>query len=223
MSLRTTLQEKERIKWMFYKNLYSLIGLERLPIIKVNGKEIIMIHINKTAGTSINVALGFKTKTHLTSRQLIIKLGKERFEEAFTFSFVRNPWDRVISQHKYELKAVSSRESFKATNFQDWLIKFYKNRKPEYFSNIKPVMFYTQSDWLKNFDNSIDLNFIGKFENIESDFKKLCDMLGVKRKLPHLNKSKRDENSYRKYYNTETKDIVTRFFEEDIENFQYEF
>ena len=54
------------------------------------------VHINKTGGTSVVVALGLPFG-HLTAREKIEQLGRERWDGRFTFAFVRNPWDRVAS------------------------------------------------------------------------------------------------------------------------------
>ena len=66
------------------------------------------------------------------------------------------------------------------------------------------------------------MDFIGKFENLQEDFNKVCDKIGVKReRLPHRKKSIR--KPYRDYYNSNTKKIVENLYGEDIEHFGYRF
>jgi len=58
-------------------------------------------------------------------------------------------------------------------------------------------------------------------EHLSEDFKKLAVIIGVKKKLPHLNKTKK--KNYRKYYDRESKAIVEKWFKGDIERFSYTF
>jgi len=87
-------------------NWYSKYKLKLLkpslyPIIRVNNKKFLFIHINKNAGTSIIKAFG-KKKFHLTTRELIDLLGEKSFDDAIKFTEVRNPFDRVISNMRIE-------------------------------------------------------------------------------------------------------------------------
>jgi hypothetical protein len=70
-------------------------------------------------------------------------------------------------------------------------------------------------------DGKIMLDFVGKMENIESDFTKICNTIGVKAKLPRLNTT--NHRDYRSYYNKNTSRIIEKYFIEDIELFNYDF
>lgn len=70
-------------------------------------KKIIFIHITKSAGGSVQRAFrinGFEfdfAEEHRTAQQHLEILGKNVFDECFKFSFVRNPWDRMVSIYFY--------------------------------------------------------------------------------------------------------------------------
>ena len=64
----------------------------------------IFIHINKTAGTSIGNAIGLPIKHHRTAREVIAAIGKDKWNTAYKFTLVRNPWDEVVSHYEYRRK-----------------------------------------------------------------------------------------------------------------------
>ncbi|MBF7049372.1 sulfotransferase family 2 domain-containing protein, partial [Campylobacter volucris] len=63
----------------------------------------IFIHVPKVAGTSIERVI-FQTNTWLVGHVKAIdyiNLDKDRFNSYFSFGFVRNPYDRVVSAYYY--------------------------------------------------------------------------------------------------------------------------
>ena len=64
--------------------------------------------------------------------------------------------------------------------------------------------------------------FIGKFENLQSDFNKICEIIGIKKeKLPLINNTNKED--YKSYYTEETKKIIQKAYKKDIEMFNYSF
>jgi hypothetical protein len=81
---------------------------------------------------------------------------------------------------------------------------------------------HLQKEFFYDGNGNCIVDFIGKLENLDQDFKKICNKIGIEAELPHKNKSKR-KRDYRKYYTEETKKLVEKAFREDIELFYYEF
>jgi hypothetical protein len=200
--------------------------------------KILFIHINKTGGSSIVRALNM-LQVHL-SVDLIFsseienddqfniwegwKNGKRRttynwdkltniknyWNEYKSFSIVRNPWDRVVSDFFYCKKenyvpvelTFRNEVLYNKDNFERW-------KQPCY-------------NWL-TLNGEVAVQNILRFENLQSDFEKMCKQLelpdGIN--LPHLNKTK--HKHYTEYYDEETKQIVAEKYAKDIEYFGYEF
>jgi hypothetical protein len=77
-------------------------------------------------------------------------------------------------------------------------------------------------DYITDSKGKVILKFIGRFENLEDDWRRICNNTGIGcRKLPNENRGGRDD--YRKYYNDETRAIVAARFKKFIEMFGYEF
>jgi chondroitin 4-sulfotransferase 11 len=190
------------------------------PLRKGKTGNYIFIHINKTGGTSIADAIGLPNKRHLTVKEVISIVGQRKFDEAFVFAVTRNPWDRVVSHYKYRVKTNQNNMANNPISFKEWVSFTYgKNKNTLYYDN--PKMFASQSDWLKGNDGIIKVGNIVRFESIVKDFEKIVSLLDIEKKLPHLNQTKRD--SYAKYYDEETAEIVRNWFIEDIQRFNYEF
>ena len=76
-------------------------------------------------------------------------------------------------------------------------------------------------NWLTDEKGEVIVDFIGRFENLKNDFQFICEKIGVTADLPFVNKSEHKEYQY--YYNDETREIVRRWFENDINLFKYNF
>jgi len=60
----------------------------------------IFVHVQKTGGNSVRTALGadiFDPYKHFFARELRDIHGEAIWESCFKFTFVRNPWDRLVS------------------------------------------------------------------------------------------------------------------------------
>ena len=178
----------------------------------------LFIHINKTGGRSVETALGCVYE-HKTARQKIEEIGPDVWNDKFTFAFVRNPWDRAVSQYAYRTKTNQHADVDADMPFETWVRRAFVERDPELIN--KDILFRPQSDWVTDADGSMLVDFVGRFERFAEDFAHVCKQIGVEADLPHKNRSSR--GSYTTYYDAETARIVERFFAEDIERFEYTF
>jgi len=186
------------------------------PLRKGKKTNFVFIHIPKTAGTSIANLIGLYHKKHSTVKMVKQMLGLDWYR-AFKFTIVRNPYDRIVSQ--YEHRKNNNYENIFSDNmsFENWVTEVYKFRNPKFVT--WDIGFITQKAWLKNEDGEVDIDYIVKFENLQHEMKKICQIIGINGRLEHKNATNR--KNYKAYYSIETKKIIEDFFEEDFEFFDY--
>ena len=182
-------------------------------------RNFIFIHINKTAGMSIEKALGLNEKQHFTAIEFRQKIGAKKWERVFKFSIVRNPWDKVVSQYFHRLKTNQIGLGDYRIDFKEWVKLTYGEQNPKYYDD--PKYFMPQLNWLTDNNGKLMVDFIGRFENLENDFRFICSKLSVSTDLPLINKSEHKEFQF--YYDDETREIVRRWFWKDIDLFDYSF
>lgn len=201
------------------KLFYSITHTKPSPLRRGKNGPFIFIHINKTAGTSIGKAIGLPIKDHLTAKEVIAKVGQTKWNEAYKFTLVRNPWDKAVSLYEYRRKKGRTDIAARGISFSDWVKMTYGEDKNYDYYSVRA--FQPQVDWLKDNEGKISMDFVGKFESINADFEQIKDVIGLDTGLPYLNASKRV--GYQSYYDDETREIVARWFHEDIDLFAYKF
>ena len=188
--------------------------------------KFIFIHIIRTGGTSIEKFFrGGGGKNHEFAKNMKKRIGNKKWESYFKFTFIRNPWDKMVSQYFY-IQRKRKENKLKGFNltFREFILRFKSCTESEYIKGRGiPVLFNPiQLPWILDDDGNCMVDFIGKFENLQEDFDTICDKIGIPRqKLPHENKS--EHKHYTEYYDDETRQIVAEKFAKDIEYFGYEF
>ena len=180
--------------------------------------DFVFIHINKTGGSSIEKALGLRLD-HSTALEKRARIGYPAWESRFTFAFVRNPWDKVLSHYTYRMRAGHTNLGARPVDFPTWVRLAYGDRDPYYVDT--PKMFMPQRRWITDAAGTIIVDHVGRFERLHEDFDEICARIGRSAELPHLKAS--SHGDYRSAYDAATADIVRAAFTEDIEEFGYGF
>ena len=177
------------------------------------------VHINKTGGSSIERALGLPFQ-HKTALELRAELGASRWERRFTFTVVRNPWDRAVSHFYYRVMTNQTGLGDNPIDFSEWIERVYVDQDPKYYD--QPRMFMPQVDWLADEKGRLLVKLVGRYESLERDFTQICKHIGrVQATLPRLKASTRPH--YREAYNDRAAEVVARWFAKDIAAFDYAF
>ena len=218
-------------------------------------KPYLFLHIPRTAGTSIADVLpegrstnnkirdlfqeGLKTDSGGSLHHGLLTDYPNEANDLYTFTFVRNPWDRFVSifEHQkencgvnwsfFDLTAkkmieLNPQQQFDAFVHQAKLMWDDNNFKNWLDGHARPQIFYTHD----NEKNQI-VDYVGYYERLEEDLKNLNDICGWNLKstaIPHLNKnSKRHYSSYYNQDNGVTKEIVYNLYRDEIEIYGYQF
>ncbi len=177
---------------------------------------------------------GTEKLAHLSAAEYVDDgyLAREEFDRLFKFSFVRNPWTRILSEYRY-------RNYFSHRSFRDFVL--HKLPRPGWDDQYRHVM--PQYDMLHDTDGRLLVDFVGRFESLHDDFRTVCGKLGIENaELPHRNPSdKKSRDTKRKvrnwlyfngenrinrladFYDDETRDAVADYYRKDIQAFGYEF
>ena len=156
---------------------------------------------------------------HSAMQEIELKLPE--LQKYWKFAFVRNPYSRVVSWFSYLTQGLNdqkSKEEHIKEYGADYLTGDFKD-----FCNFAPFwVLNNQFFHLCDKDENINIDFIGRFENLQEDLNIVCDKIGIPhQQLPYKNKSK--HKHYTEYYDEETKQIVAEKCAKDIEYFGYKF
>ena len=207
----------------------------------------IYIHIPKTDGNSIAEALDTLPSTtvfdlpdtglydpdielpdvhrpkHIKAHELRSAIGQEAWAQFFTFAFVLNPWDLMVSSYNWWLQ--------KASKWPDYPPIVVEIRGMDGFAGFMASRLGARqinemegniSDWITDGAGNILLDYVARFESLEESWGVICDRMDVPLiPLPYENKSERSH--YRTYYNQETRQQIADRFSWSIEKFGYRF
>lgn len=154
----------------------------------------------------------YKFREHAPLREAERRMPRDRFEEYFKFGFVRNPWDRLVSDYAGLLQNPAHRRHRQAARLSDFaaFIEWEARRGRR-----------VQRDMLMDRSGRVAVDFVGHFERVGEDFAEACRRIGIEAELPHRNPSRRGD--YREWYDERTREMVRRYWATDIEAFGYEF
>ena len=149
---------------------------------------------------------------HANAPEVINFIGKDRFEKYFSFAIIRNPWDWQVSLYKYMLKTPAHHQHHIINKFKDF---------EEYIHWRCEEDVHFQKDFIYSDSGELLVNYIGRFEHIDEEFKNICNIIGISATLPKINVS--NTIPYQTYYNANTKRMIQKTFEPDISLFKYSF
>lgn len=183
----------------------------------------IFIHVPKAAGTSIALTLFNSPSRHVPWTEYY-RANPGKFRRYFKFSFVRNPWDRLVSTYFFlargGMDTADARWASQAlpaySGFGDFVRRWVDEQNVQTW-----VHFVPQHQFVCDTSGALMMDFLGRMESIETDFEHVAAKLGCTEELKKVNTGNQEHYSH--YYDDETREIVRRVYRRDIELFGYDY
>ncbi len=201
--------------------------------------KFIFVHIRKAAGSSIRDTLEplsinpskgtiskiksrllktesdykkFAYRQHSDIQKVKNIMPPEIYAEYFKFAFVRKPWKRLVSEFEF-IKRTPSHGRFKKVSkmkFEDYIV-YQSKRDDAHMVNM-----------LCDKNGVLQMDFIGKFENLQEDWNYICSKLHIdNNQLTHRKKGEKID--YSQYFNEKNKELVANLWAKDIKAFNYKY
>ncbi|MEP2641161.1 sulfotransferase family 2 domain-containing protein [Roseobacter sp.] len=209
------------------------------------GRAYIFVHIPKTGGTSLATALEARAMRddiligdtpkarrrkarlagavthgrlwkHATLADIDGLIAPEQIARCFTFTVVRNPWDRVVSTYHWLRDQSFDHAAVDIAKSQDFA-GFLQTPHIQDMLHATPARSY-----MTDITGKERCDLYVRLERFDHEVAPLVAYLGFPLTMPHLNKSVRPRD-YRGLYDATTRDLVGRFCAEDIARFDYKF
>jgi hypothetical protein len=205
------------------------------------GRKYVFVHIPKTGGTALSLALedramaddiligdtpkavkrrakakkfaGDRTlRKHSTLAQLE---GLIAIEDYFVVTLVRNPWDRMVSYYHW----------LRGQGFDHPAVHLAKRLDFSGFLNhpetVAAQTAESYSGYVTHAGIEAPSHFI-RLENLRDDLRAFEKHLGFDLKLPHANRSDRDPD-WRVYYSDQDAGLIGQIYAKDINRFGYSY
>jgi Sulfotransferase family len=216
-------------------------------------RKVAFIHIQKTGGSTIESVLGehipdFQIRGH---KHNSVKYGFREiddWESYFSFAFVRNPWDRLVSWYSMieeagRIKLVDTLNNKRNYNRYQYARKLFvwkevlenTNSFDEFVRSATDIAITTdgrkliaqnQIDYISDAHGNIVVNFIGRFENFQADLRQVLEKLEITLEPTEITRNRKNRSEHRHYshyYTPETRAIVEQVYQRDIKYFGYTF
>ena len=221
----------------------SSLWARKFPAVISDKHKLICIYHSKVACSSIKKSLfplfNIDQKRHPHLDVFPIRPTWEILTDKsyFTFTFVRNPWDRLVSFYRDKIKGVYSlgdvrlfRKLYGRRIFRSMTFDKLARLVCKIPDSISDPHFRSQICYMIH-NGKVLPDFVGRYENLEEDYNKMCRMKGLSLTLPHIFQNvpknkldiKWEKTDYKIYYSEELKELVGERYRKDIEYFNYTF
>lgn len=187
----------------------------------------IFLHVPKAAGVAVGLGLyGRKSGDHRTIADYKLCFSEREFTSFFKFTFVRNPWGRLLSAYEYlkaggrnaQDQAWAQRHLTPYASFSEFVQGWVREENIRLGLHFRP-----QHEFLGMRGSRLEVDYVGYFENLQEDYDRICKIIGGGAALSAVNQSRNRIVDYRSHYDHRTRAIVESVYREDIQMFGYSF
>lgn len=189
--------------------------------------ECIFIHIPKAAGTSILTTLSSNNVIYRDHSSWFdySRYNNIKFKNYYKFTIVRNPYSRIVSAYTYlknggnKVDDLYFKDLFEKENmtFEKFVLEYLDEYKIH-----EHILFKPQYLFIFDYKHNKQVDFIGKYENIDSDIYNIFKRINIKQKLKEENKTERKKEIEEYYTNKEVLNKVLSLYKKDFELLEYD-
>ncbi|MCR9104380.1 MAG: sulfotransferase family protein [Gammaproteobacteria bacterium] len=155
---------------------------------------------------------------HATCLKLQRDLPPSVWEDYFKFAFVRDPYDRMLSWYFYR-----QREPLGAPDHPRHHLYTGDKTFAQFIHGFSSnELMFKQVDFIAPHQGGLLVDFVGRFENLQADFSRICQRLSLPEiTLPKVRASGRSSAREVNLWTPELRRIVNDYFREDFELLDY--
>lgn len=154
-----------------------------------------------------------KQHGHITAVEVRDVVGKDIWQNYFTFSFVRNPWDRFVSKYFFYYRD------------NPGMISRWREGMPKVLASSRErdrLLMKQQATFLCDEAGQCMVDYVGRYESLADNFKEISATIGIpEQTLDELNASRHE--AYPNNYDDRLKEAVRKWYSDDVELFDYRF
>ncbi len=184
----------------------------------------IFIHIPKCAGISVAKSLLGKRIGHLSALDYRMIFSKRDFHNYFKFTFVRNPFARLVSAYEFMQNGGYGKEDENIvsvvkqySSLEAFVMQYLTITRAKAIRHFRPQHYF-----ICDSRDTILVDYLGRFELLEKDYEYIRKKIGAGEPLKKINITKGKDLALTDYYNS--KQVVQKvisIYEKDFEILQY--
>jgi len=191
--------------------------------------RLLYVRVPKSGNSSIRRSIENGEKRRMSKTQIV-----KAQQEWTTFSFVRNPWARVLSAFRHKASTDTNSPRMVGGVYQGFLDHGIAVRAGMSFTEFCELIcaipdektdkhLCSQSAFLIH-DNVPIVPFIGKIENMNHDWSRLMRPLAIDVSIKHINRTRQDHQHYSDFYpDSSLINLVGDRYAEDVRHFNYDY
>jgi hypothetical protein len=219
------------LKIALYAFLESVLGQKRVQLLYAKRSinlyrkaGLIFIHIPKSAGTTVAHEVLGKRAGHFSAAELIDLMGWDEFHSFFSFTVVRNPYDRLVSAYHYARQGGGSKGSVRKLaaygseefeTFETFIRKWLVHQDVQSL----PIIFRPQYQFVCNEQKEVLVHYVAHAEHLDELSDMLVKTVDLTTDFHQLNVTERKH--YAAYYTDDLRKIVYDLYALDFEIFGY--
>lgn len=157
---------------------------------------------------------------HLSAMKMRKMVGGREWDRLYSFTFVRNPFDRILSLYFYLLKVRNIPEGWSFPEFVRRLATADASTKHFAYDPIR----WSAADFILGPENEILVKEIFRFEDRAIGLERIAERIGMKGfSNLRVQSASPYAADYKRFYDQETRSLVEMRFRDDLEMFGYAF